>query len=119
MMRNFPLVYLFLFLIIIPFISAYSVYYDKGVDNKVYSQVLKFIPKDCNVRVDIVSRNNIYYNGYAWYSGRITIYDGNHLSTSDKVYVLEHELGHVCSVGNRVGSYADREVSADRWVMKL
>jgi len=88
------------------------IFYDVGVNLTPYLTVL---PAECPVRIDIVSRNNIYYDGYAWYSGRIIIYDGNHLSDDMKRFVLLHEIGHVCAGNNRLGSYQDRENNADNY----
>lgn len=93
-----------------------TIYYEKGTDITTYQEVIKFIPPTCGIRIDIVNRNNAYYNGYAWYAGRITIYDGNHMDTETKVYTLEHEIGHLCNINNRAGSYEQREINADNYI---
>ena len=91
-------------------------FYDPSVNLTPYLSVL---PAECPVRIDIVSSNNIYYDGYAWYAGRIIIYDGNNLDYDSKRFVLAHEIGHICSVNNTSGSYDDRERRADDYAYKL
>jgi hypothetical protein len=90
-----------------------ALFYDVGVNLTPYMVLL---PAECPIRIDIVSRNNIYFDAYAWYSGRIIIYDGNNLSYDRKKELLLHELGHVCSKDNLVGSYEFREITASRYV---
>lgn len=91
-------------------------FYDSDVDVSPY---MDFLPAECPVRIDIVKSNNIYYDGYAWYSGRIIIYDGNDLDYERKRFVLAHEIGHVCSVKNTAGTYFDREQKADEYAQNL
>jgi Zn-dependent peptidase ImmA (M78 family) len=74
------------------------------------------LPADCNVRIDIVNYSNSNFEGFAWYSGRIKIFDGNFGNDNDRRrFVLLHEIGHVCGEGNRYGSYNDREIMADNY----
>ena len=88
-------------------------FYDPSVNITPY---MEFLPAPCPVRIDIVNRTNIYYDAYAWYSGRIYIYDGNP-SMKDlewKRYVIQHEIGHICNKNNRRGSYYQRELNANK-----
>jgi Zn-dependent peptidase ImmA (M78 family) len=93
-----------------------ALFYDVGVNISPY---ISLLPAECSVRIDIVSRNNVYFDGYAWYSGRIIIYDGNNLDYDRKRFVLAHELGHVCAVNNRDGTYLDREINADDYAYNI
>jgi hypothetical protein len=101
-------------------VSAFKprVYFDKGVDEAVYIPVLDKV-NDCGVRVDIVSRNNVFFNGFAWYSGRVVVFDGNGLGVDMKRYVLAHEIGHICASNNRLGTYDDREGIANNYAMRI
>jgi Zn-dependent peptidase ImmA (M78 family) len=94
---------------------ATIIFYDPSVNLTPYMDVLL---TECHVRIDIVNRSNNYYDGYAWYSGRIIIYDGNINMKGDSVYkkwVLAHEIGHVCAGNNRRGNYIERERLADEY----
>jgi Zn-dependent peptidase ImmA (M78 family) len=87
-------------------------FYDQGVNLTPYMELL---PAECNVRIDIVNRSNKYVDGYAWYSGRIIIYDGNNINNERRQFILQHELGHICSENNRVGDYNNREIIANNY----
>lgn len=89
-------------------------YYDAAVNVTPY---LSILPAECPVRIDIVDRSNIVFNGFAWYSGRIIIYDRNLVSDHEKMFVLAHELGHACSP--LTGSYGYRESVANDYAEKL
>lgn len=91
-------------------IMTTMLFYDPGVNLTPYMEAL---PAPCPLRIDIVNRTNNLYNGYAWFSGRVTIYDGNKITAARKLQALKHEIGHVCNPNNRRGSYEAREANAD------
>jgi len=87
-------------------------FYDQGVNITPYA--IESIPQDCKVRIDIMKTRNKKYNGYAWFSGRIQIWDGNGLTNKEKGELIRHEIWHVCAKDNRKGSYEERERKASQ-----
>lgn len=89
-------------------------FYNSNVNLTPYLDVL---PAECPVRIDIVNYSNSNFDGLAWYSGRIKIFDDNFGNDNERRrFVLLHEIGHVCGKYNKKGSYYDREVMADNYV---
>ena len=85
------------------------IFADPGLNLTPYLEIL---PAECPVRIDILARNNKFYDGFAYFSGRIMIFDGNNLSISRKKWVLAHELGHICGAKSRF-FYGKREEISD------
>jgi hypothetical protein len=92
-------------------------YYDAGVNLEPYLAEIDRIPSDCVIgRIDIVKRTNVNYFGYAWYSGRIIIYDtevNKYFEDDGKRWIMRHEIGHVCAANHLRGTYNDRELVAE------
>jgi Zn-dependent protease with chaperone function len=75
------------------------VYADPGVNVTPYLDVLNkcvACQNGVNIkRIDIRSGYNSIYRGFAYYNGRIIIYDGNHRTDYEKKKTLYHEIAHI------------------------